>query len=143
MDFAEKETFKAGYTLFRAGERADRLYVLLSGCVEITIGETVHSAYTANHPGEVFGWSSLLGREGYSASAECKEETTTLGIDASRLNSLLEKDEHSGMIFFKRLAGILGNRLLQLYSRTLNTAEADVSRSYGTGQVMETDRTVS
>jgi CRP/FNR family cyclic AMP-dependent transcriptional regulator len=137
MDIAEKETHKPGYTLFRQGDRAGYFYVLLKGRVKLTIGETGHTVYTVDRAGEVFGWSSLVGRDQYSASAECREATTLLSINMGRLNKILEKDASTGMIFFKRLAGSLGKRLLETYRLIPNTAEMDIPRSYGTGQVLE------
>ena len=43
------------------------------------------------------------------------------------------------MIFFKRLAGSLGNRLLQTYGLLPDKAETHLPRSYGTGQVLGSD----
>jgi CRP/FNR family transcriptional regulator, cyclic AMP receptor protein len=139
MDIAEKETHKPGYTLFREGDRAGYFYVLLKGCVKLTIGETGHTVYTLDRAGEVFGWSSLVGRDKYSASAECRETTTLLRIDMGELNKILEKDAPTGLVFFKRLAGSLGKRLLETYRRMSDTGETDILRSYGTGQVLESD----
>ena len=47
------------------------------------------------------------------------------------------------MIFFKRLAGSLGKRLIETYRLIPDMAEMDISRSYGTGQVLESDVKVS
>jgi CRP-like cAMP-binding protein len=143
MDLGEKETYKTGHILFREGDRAGYFYVLLEGGVKITIGETGHTVYSVDQPGEVFGWSSLVGRDDYSASAECREKTRLLRIDVGTLNNVLEKNAVTGMHFFKRLAGVLGNRLLQTYKLMSDAAEADISRSYGTGQVLESDVKVS
>lgn len=143
MDIAEKETHKPGYSLFREGDRAGHFYVLLKGRVKLTIGETGHSVYTVDRAGEIFGWSSLVGRDRYSASAECREATTLLRIDMGKLSKILEKHAPTGLIFFKRLAGSLGKRLLETYRLISDSAERDISRSYGTGQVLESDVKVS
>ncbi|MBN1104620.1 MAG: cyclic nucleotide-binding domain-containing protein [Deltaproteobacteria bacterium] len=143
MDIAEKETHKTGYALFREGDRARYFYVLLKGCVKLTIGDSGHTVYTADRSGEVFGWSSLVGRAAYTASAECREATILLRVDVTKLNEILDKDPSTGLIFFKRLAGSLGNRLLQTYRMISSTPEMEMSRSYGTGQVMESEAGVS
>jgi CRP-like cAMP-binding protein len=122
---------------------AGYFYVLIIGFVEITLGEAGHTVYTVDRPGEVFGWSSLVGRERYSASAQCKGATTGLRIDVGKLNQALEKDPYAGMMFFKRLARTLGNRLIQTYSLNPQMANVDISRSFGTGQVIESDEKVS
>jgi CRP-like cAMP-binding protein len=143
MDFAVKESHRKGYVLFREGKRANHFFILLKGCVKISIGETGHTVYTVNHPGEAFGWSSLLGRRGYSATAECKESTKLLKIDAAKLHELLEREPAFGRLFFKRIAGILGNRLLQTYKMIAGSSEAEVWTSFGTGQVIDTESTTA
>jgi CRP-like cAMP-binding protein len=143
MEIGEKEIYKTGHTLFHEGDPAGYFFVLLEGGVRITIGETGQTVFSADRPGEVFGWSSVVGRDKYSGSAECRETTTLLRIDVGRLNKVLEKDAVTGMLFFKVLAGVLGNRLLQTYKLMSDSAETDVSRSYGTGQVLESDMKAS
>jgi len=143
MEVAEKESHKEGYLLFKEGDRAKQLYILLTGRVSITIGETGHTVYTVNYPGEVFGWSSLVGRKDYSASAECKEPTKLLRIRVEELEKLFEKDRANEIIFFRQLAVGLGSRLIQSYKMISAKAQADISLSYGTGQVQESPRTVS
>lgn len=143
MEIAEKETHKGGYTLFREGDHAKQIYILLKGRVSLTMGETGHTVYTVDHPGEVFGWSSLVGRKGFSTTAECKEPTKLLKINVQKLGKLFEKDRESEVIFLRQLAAGLGSRLIQSYKMISNKAQADLSLSYGTGQVQESVVTVS
>ena len=143
MDLAVKESHRKGYVLFREGKRANHFFILLKGCVKISIGETGHTVYTVDHSGEAFGWSSLLGRRDYSASAECKEPTKLLKIDAAKLHDLLEREPAYGLPFFKRLAGTLGHRLIQTYRMIAGAPEAEVMTSFGTGQVMDTESTTA
>ncbi len=70
-----------------------------------------------SRPGEIIGWSSLVGREMYSASAECTMPTELHKIESESLREILEKNPANGFIFYQNLAGILGMRLLQSYSR--------------------------
>ena len=71
--------------------------------------------YDVGQNGEAFGWSSLIGRDVYSASAECVEPTKLLVADRTRLNQVLEDDPANGIIFMKHLAATLGNRLIESY----------------------------
>ncbi len=139
MEIAERESHRTGHQLYREGDRARDFYVLLKGRVKLTIGEIGHTVNIVDRAGEVFGWSNLIGRESYAASAECKDNTTLLRIDARKLDSLMETDAPSGVMFFRRLAGSLGNRLLQTYRFLPDSMEGQKSRSYGTGQVLESD----
>jgi len=143
MEVAEKETHKGGYILFKEGDRAKQIYVLLKGRVSLTMGETGHIVYTVDHPGEVFGWSSLVGRKGFSTTAECKEPTKLLKIGVQKLEKFFEKDRANEVIFLRQLAALLGARLIQSYNAISNKAQADLSLSYGTGQVQESAVTVS
>lgn len=142
MGLGVEETHKTGHILFREGDRSGSFFVLLEGSVNIVIGETGHAVYSVDQPGEVFGWSSLMGRGKYSASAECRKKTILLRINAGKLDKLFENNTGSGMLFFKGLAGLLGNRLLQTYKLMSDTAQPDISRSYGTGQVLESETNI-
>jgi CRP-like cAMP-binding protein len=143
MAITVKESHEKGHLLFCEGERASHFYILLKGHVRISLGETGQAVSTVDQPGEAFGWSSIVGRDVYSASAECKEPTRLLKVEAERLQSLLEKNPANGLIFFKRIAGILGNRLIQIYSMISAASQPEISLSFGTGQVSESEATTS
>ena len=143
MDLAHKEDHKRGFLLFREGDRANHFFILLKGRVNIALGETGHTVYTVDHPGEAFGLSSLIGRERYIASAECREPTKLLKFSAKEFEKRIEADPVNGLAFFRRLAGVLGARLFQSFQMISGTPQPESSMSYGTGQVMESDTTVS
>ena len=117
MDHSEMESREKGDILFRENDPARYFYTLLSGRVKLSISEGGHMVHDTKKNGEAFGWSSLIGRDVYSASAECIEPTKLLITDSKKLTQLLEKDPANGLIFFKRLAATLGNRLLESYEK--------------------------
>ena len=143
MEISVAESLKEGEWLFREGDPANTFYILLKGCVKLSLGETGQVVYIVNNAGEVFGWSSLIGRERFSASAECIAPTKLLKFDKEKLQKILEKDAANSLILFKRLAEILGNRLLQSYTIISSASRAEISPSYGTGQVMSPTETES
>ena len=61
--------------------------------------------------------TSLSGRETYSASAECVESTTVLKLAREDFEELAEEDPKNAMIYYKRLAEVLGARLVESYER--------------------------
>ena len=134
VKIAEKETYEKGRVLFREGDPASDLYILIKGHVRLTLGDTGHSIYIVSHPGEVFGWSSVIGRHVYTASAVCVQETQVFRIEAKALSGLLESDPKNAVIFFKRIAAALGNRLLNIYQ--LATPAATV-KTFGSSRVQE------
>ena len=81
--------------------------------------------------GEAFGWSSLVDRDTYTASAECLEPTRLIKIDKESLETIFRKDPMSGLIFYKRLAGIIGQRLVHSYNTILAEYKEEGQPSYG------------
>jgi CRP-like cAMP-binding protein len=113
------ESFPEGDFLFREGDPAKYFYVLLEGRVRLSMGKTGKVVYIVHRPGETFGWSSLVGREVYSASAECVLPSKCFRIEKEAFDKVLERKTADGMIFFRRLAGILGERLINIYDTLL------------------------
>jgi CRP-like cAMP-binding protein len=115
MDISQMVSHDKGDVLFREKDPALHFYVLLNGRVKLGVGESDQKVYDVRQNGEAFGWSSLIGRERYSATAECVEATKLLKTDSEKLKKELEKDPANGLVFFKQLAATLGNRLLESY----------------------------
>jgi CRP-like cAMP-binding protein len=112
-----KEEHEQGAILFRKGEPANHAYLLLLGRVHLKMGETGHVVHIVSRPGETFGWSSLVNRDVFSSTAECVQQTNLRKLHRKDLRRLLDKDPVNGLIFFQRLAGMLGDRLLESYAR--------------------------
>jgi CRP-like cAMP-binding protein len=110
------ESHKQGVLLFQQGDPANQFYILLKGRIKLSLGETGQVVYIVSNAGEAFGWSSLLDRENYSASAECMTPTKLLRFNKVNVLQIIEKDPADGLVFFKRLADILGTRLLNSYT---------------------------
>ena len=115
MDISEMSSHNKGEILFRENDPAKFLFILLNGCVKLSVGEPEQVVYNAARNGEAFGWSSLIGGDVYSASAECTETTKLLKTSSDKLSQILEADPDNGIIFFRQLAATLGNRLLETY----------------------------
>ena len=115
MEISEKLSLAEGDTLFKEGESADYFYVLIKGRVELSLGTAGPVVYTAKHPGEVIGWSSLVGRNSFSASARCLEPVKLVKFDRENFFAILQKNASNEALLYKRLAQMLGNRLLELY----------------------------
>ena len=115
MDISQMTSHAKGDILFRENDQARYFFILLNGCVKLSIGETGQVVYEACQVGEAFGWSSLIGGNEYSASAECIEATKLLKTDNEKFKRVLAQDPSNGVIFFKQLASTLGHRLLESY----------------------------
>ena len=115
MDICEMSSHEKGEVLFRENDPARFFFILLNGRVKLSVGEAQQVVYNAERNGEAFGWSSLIGGDVYSASAECLEPTKLLKTASNDLSRVLEEDTENGIIFFKQLAATLGKRLLETY----------------------------
>lgn len=139
MKVGINESYNTGAILFRTGDSADHFYIITKGQIKLSIGDAGHVVYIVNKAGEAFGWSSLIGREEYSATAKCLSPTKLIKLNGEKLQEILENDSDNGMIFFKRLSMVLGNRLLQSYEMISSATQAETSSSFGTGQVLASE----
>ncbi len=115
MDVAEKCSQHEKDILFQEGDPARHFYVLLKGRIKLSLGDRGPTVYMVQQPGEIIGWSGLIGRDTYSASGECVQETNLLKFDRDVFLEILKKYPQNEALLFKRLAEMLGNRLLDLY----------------------------
>ena len=134
MKISKKESWEKGYFLFHEGNPANRFYILLKGRVRLSIGKAGHVVYIVSRAGEAFGWSSLIGYNSYSASAECMELVKLITFDKEKFQKILKEDPANGLLFFQGLATTIGNRLLQTYKMISDTSQFEKISSLGTGQ---------
>jgi CRP-like cAMP-binding protein len=141
MNSAEKESHQAGEMLFHEGDPAGWFFILLKGRIKLSLGHTGRVVYVVSNVGEAFGWSSLVGRSSYSASAECMTPTKLLRLEKNRLKKIFKKDAASSATLFQSLAAILGDRLIRSYEFNISATGGDAYTSVGTGQVMDVTET--
>lgn len=134
MKISKKESWEKGHFLFREGSPANRFYILLKGRVRLSIGKAGQVVYIASRAGEAFGWSSLIGRKSYSASAECREPVELITLDKDKFQKILKNDPANGLLFFQGLASTIGTRLLQAYNTISESTQYEEMLTIGTGQ---------
>lgn len=115
MEIASKTEYAEGEVVFREGDPASAFFILVKGRVQLTLGERSRNVYTAYQPGEVIGWSSLIGRETLSATAHCPEPTILQKIETDPFLAILKDYPMENAALFQRVAAMLGNRLVSLY----------------------------
>ena len=123
IDFVKKVTelavhvsCKQGDLIFDIGESADFFFVLLKGTV--TMERQKDKWHTAKNPGEIFGWSALIHRERYAASATCGSDTEMLKIRRDPFMQLLETSPKDKATLYEHFSKMLGDQLLEVYSST-------------------------
>lgn len=109
---ARVEQVPAGTTLFREAEPADDLRFVIQGRVSLGMrfggrGEVVVFSLG---PGELVGWSALLGRT-WTATARAVERTTLVRLPGAALAALCEREHDIGYALMKRLFAAMSLRL--------------------------------
>ena len=112
-DIAVHVTYKKGDKLFDIGDPADHFYVLLKGSVTMERGKD--QLHTAKQAGEIFGWSALIQRKDFAASATCSADSEILKIARDPFLNALAESPKNKAILFEHLAKKLGNQLLEVY----------------------------
>jgi CRP-like cAMP-binding protein len=131
LDTAREESHAAGDFLFHQDDPARDFYILEEGRVRISVGPGGLLAHVASDPGDMIGWSSLVGNPTYTASAECLGPVKVSKIEKSQLDKILLEDPQSGINFFKHLAALIGRRLAESYQAALTGHGVQEPRSYG------------
>ncbi len=123
VPLAEEITCAAGNLLFKEGEDASRLYILLSGKVNVQVQPialtqplTVVSLSSA---GQLVGWSGFMPPSYYTASAVCLEDTRLLAFDGAAFNRVLDENPALGLVIMRRIAGVISQRLRSIQSVVL------------------------
>jgi CRP/FNR family transcriptional regulator len=97
--FTSEIPMQSGDKLFSEGEKAEKIYILKEGAVELM--SRVRSDFElpismVRDPGDIFGASALILPHEYSLSAACAETGSVLRIERSSLMNLIVKDRDLG-----------------------------------------------
>ena len=107
---ARRVTYSAGQLIYERGERADDLYVIVSGEVEHILGPGAGATNLLRNleAGEVFGWAALLKSQPYRlAKATATRDTECLAISTQTLLGILESEPETGNVVMSRFATMI------------------------------------
>ncbi len=109
----EKVECKAEEEIFRQGEEAKYLYMVVEGKVIIHFNPKEEAALVISTlgKGDLFGWSAALGRRTYTSGAMCAEGGELLRIKGADLRKLYQEHPKTGILVINRLASVIANRL--------------------------------
>lgn len=110
-------TLAPGDYLFLLGDRADYLYVVVKGNVELcfpmALGGVVKDIpVESTGPGKVLGWSALVKPYRFTLSARAAEATDVIGLPRSELLQVFEEAPRVASAILTKLAELVGIRLL-------------------------------
>ena len=120
---SQVENFPEGKIIFRQGEPALYLYVLIGGSVELTVKAEEKIDFMTSkieREGAVFGSPSLMEPFRYNVTAICLKPSKVLVLNANHMKKAMEEDPKMGMEVMKKLASIYFNRLNDLRSGVSN-----------------------
>ncbi|MBI4302990.1 MAG: cyclic nucleotide-binding domain-containing protein [Chloroflexi bacterium] len=111
---------QAGTLIFKEGQRAEELFVLLEGKVALQMG--LPSALKEMKGGrrvtvdvivknELFGWSAIVEPNVYTLTAVCLQKSKTLSINGTKLRWLMQDNPKIGYEITKGLIKVIASRL--------------------------------
>lgn len=135
MAVGQQHFYEKGTIMFNQGDPARLFYLLVNGRVRLSMGQERNAVYTVNRIGEALGWSSVTGRDNYSASALCTAPSVLVAFHRQDLGKILEADPGNAGLFYKNLAQALGNSLIKARARIAERICVDEKTAYSIDQV--------
>jgi CRP-like cAMP-binding protein len=115
-DKAEVIKLEAGRSVYQRGDRAEFLYVVLSGEVALRLPGRDGINILVDQltkPGSMFGACISPSIDTCVLTAQCEQNTELLKIEKSALKQLLEEDPRMGYAIQSRIAEIYFNRYVE------------------------------
>ncbi len=119
-EICEDGAFINGKILFKRDERADALFILREGCVNLVIDEKLEIIYKLSQPGEVIGWSSMVENGKYTASAVCSTDSQIFRIEKDKLDRIFKKNPDFGLSVLRRIGNVFARRLTNAYQELIS-----------------------
>ena len=113
--YKTRQTFEEGELIFREGAAANYFYMLDEGKVDLLVGEPQETRFLAYYPGEIFGWSALVRPHRYLSTARCMTPSAVSRISVEAIRRMVKDCPKDGILIYRNLAGILGERLIEAY----------------------------
>jgi CRP-like cAMP-binding protein len=115
----ETREFRRGDQIFGAGEKAEFLWVVHEGQVDLVWGgrllEGGEPPVTRLSRSGTFGWSSVVPPQAYKLSAFCaSRRCRLLKIGAARLKRQFEADSSAGYAVMSKMLAIISQRFYQV-----------------------------
>jgi CRP-like cAMP-binding protein len=132
---AHRRTARGGEVLFRLGEPADEVYVVLRGRVELTfplsvMGETKEIRFQSLEPGRTLAWSALVPPHRLTMSARTATDVELLAFPRARLLELFRERPAIGCAVLSNLCHAVADRFLEMSALWVREVQRNVSRTF-------------
>jgi CRP-like cAMP-binding protein len=113
--------------IFKQGEPANFLYILIKGTVAIHYKPYDGSSIilTRLRDGDVFGWSAVVGSGNYTSSILSETAIESVRIKGNNLQSLIRRQPETGKILVDRLANIVSSRWKNAHAQAQSILNSD------------------
>jgi len=121
-DVAEQVQFEEGEVIFREGDPATDVYLIVDGSVslEVCAASVGCRRILTVTEGELLGWSPVLEQTRLSATARALEPTRAVRLNGKQVLAQCEHNPRFGFEFMRRAALALANRLNATRLQLLN-----------------------
>ena len=111
--------------VFREGETADKLHLLVNGSIALRVKLTSRpdsvTVSFVNRPHQTLGWSGVVAPNHYTASALCEEDTELVVIPSDKFLQILDRHPDAGYKIMLRITTIISDRLRNSRQALLKT----------------------
>jgi len=121
----------AGAVIFRQGDEGSTIYFVCEGTVSLEIcapGVGCRRILTVA-PGELLGWSPLLGQERMTATARTLSASKVIAVDARQILAICNQNPRFGYEFMKRTAKAIAQRLNATRLQLLDVYGGEMTRT--------------
>jgi CRP-like cAMP-binding protein len=129
----QEKSFRAGEEIFKQGNRAKTLYVLLSGQISVRVKDNEEAdlmAKTLEEPGAVLGTVALVKPHVYNVTAEAVSKARTFAIESHRLSEFMTANPLMGFSIMTCLNQSYLHRLNVKRTGMINLFKAFMSRTH-------------
>lgn len=127
--WSRRAVFHAGRTIFEAGGRADRFWLIRQGQVSLSArsasGNVTH--LRSLRDGDVLGWSWLAPPYRWRFSAVATQPTLALDLDAHGVRELCDSNPQLGYELYRRFHLVVVDRLSALRASVLGEDIGEVA----------------
>ncbi len=118
----QQETYEPGVSLCRVGAESDRMYILLSGTVEVST--TSHVLIVHEKAVTTIGEAGVLTGEPRSASVVTETAVKALSIDRRSLQKMVRDDAVFGIRLYRNVMAMLRQKLIAADQRIEELSQA-------------------
>lgn len=121
---AKNERFEPGQYIAKAGDRADKFYIIREGRVAIEVQPPGRGAIIVETlaDGDVLGWSWMFAPHQWILDARPLEQVRAISLDGACLRKKMENDHDFGYAMYQRFTKLMLDRIKALRKQVTELA---------------------